>query len=538
MRRRSDLLLASQIELPKRFLKDLGCEHGIATDVRQSARAGRRPVWHAWSAKRTLSGRQAVVGGTALALGGIELALNPYSAGAFVLGVLTIVFLFTTALRIVYLVKGYRARLPRGSRESLASHPLPSYSVLVPLYREAAVAQELFRALDQLDYPFDRIEVLLLCEADDPETIEVCEKHLRPGWRVVVVPKGHPRTKPRALNDGLREVAGEFFTIYDAEDRPDADQLRKAVAQFRALPDSVACLQARLDYYNPNQNLLTRWFTCEYATHFGLYLEGISALGHPMPLGGTSCHFRTEVVRALGGWDDWNVTEDCELGMRLAAAGYDSRTLDSVTWEEAVPVLGKWIRQRSRWVKGFAQTALVLLRQPIQTTRAMGLRRYLAGLGTVGSVPLVLTSQVLFWMFVWVYVGLRTGGVDVSPIEAVFPEPFLSLGMLSLLVGNFAILLAHVSVVYQQQRFELVRYALFIPVYWLLTSIGAWRGVAQLIRRPHFWEKTMHGLAAKVPTVAPEPATEEIVVRPATVATERFEQQPVLRSVAGPGKRD
>lgn len=475
--------------------------------------AGHSDAWNHWSARRTLTiGQRAVV--LALAGGiGVCFARDPLGAGAVVMATATFAFLATTILRVTYLVKGYRTRA-QGDDDAGSlptAYSLPVYTVLVPIYREANVVQALLSALARLDYPFDRLEVLLLVEHDDPETRQVCERHLRPGWRVITVPAGRPRTKPRALNVGLAHASGEFLTIYDAEDRPEPDQLRKAVRVFTEQPESVACLQARLDYYNADQNLLTRWFACEYATHFGLYLEGMAALGHALPLGGTSTHFRSEALRAVGGWDAWNVTEDCELGMRLVAAGYRSQMLDSVTWEEAVPVLRRWVRQRSRWVKGFAQTALVLLRRPFRTMRAMGLRRYAAALVSVGGVPVVLVTQVFFWSLLWAYVGLRASGADVSSIEALFPEPFLSFGMVSLLVGNFAVLLAHVGVVYQQRRYELVRYALFIPVYWLLTSIGAWRGIAQLVHRPHFWEKTMHGLATedraalRIPAASPPP---------------------------------
>jgi cellulose synthase/poly-beta-1,6-N-acetylglucosamine synthase-like glycosyltransferase len=463
-----------------------------------------RPVWREWSAERRLAPRQRVVVaalGAAVAAG---LVLVPGATLPIIVGALTLLFVGTTFLKAAYFVVGYRAR----SRSEASDAPpdasgrepsaLPVYSVLIPLFREANVVPELLDSLERLSYPADLLEVLLLVEHDDPDTRSACERGLRPGWRVVEVPAGGPRTKPRALNVGLSHVTGQLLTIYDAEDRPEPDQLQKAVLAFDRHPENVACLQARLDFYNSGQNLLTKWFACEYATHYGLYLRGLAECGHPLPLGGTSCHFRTDVVRRLGGWDPWNVTEDCELGMRLAAAGLESRTLESVTWEEAMPRLRRWIRQRSRWVKGYAQTGAVMLRAPVRTAAAMGGLRYLAALATVAAVPLVLLSQVVFWAMLWLYVGLRTGGADVSFIEALFPEPLLSLAMLSLLAGNFAVLLAHVGAVYQQRRYELVRYAVVTPVYWLLASIAAWRGVLQLIWAPHFWDKTAHGLATEV----------------------------------------
>jgi cellulose synthase/poly-beta-1,6-N-acetylglucosamine synthase-like glycosyltransferase len=505
----------------------------MRASIRRRFALERRPVWREWSAERTLTTRQTAVACLLLALitSGVMLDARPVVTGT--IAFFTLVFLGTTVLRVVYLTRGYRASIRPTPRAIEGPHgSLPTYSVLVPIYQEATVVPALLDAIDQLDYPFDRLDVILLVEHDDEETAHACQHHIRPGWRIVRVPEGHPRTKPRALNIGLPLVRGEFVTIYDAEDRPERDQLRKSVAEFRRSSESVACLQARLDYYNAGQNLLTKWFACEYATHFGLYLEGVADLDHALPLGGTSSHLRTAAVRALGGWDAWNVTEDCELGMRLAAAGYRSRTLDSVTWEEAVPVLWRWVRQRSRWVKGFTQTTLVMLRSPIRTARGMGIRRYLAALASVGGVPVVLVTQVVFWTLLWAYVALRAAGADVSPIEALFPEPFLSLGMVSLLVGNFAVLLAHVGVVYQQERYELVRYAVFMPMYWLLTSIGAWRGLAQLIHRPHFWEKTLHGLAVEPEPVASEGSTREhILVRPSRPASLPENEPSVVRSV-------
>lgn len=417
-------------------------------------------------------------------------------------------FLITSAVRLTYLYAGYRRIADSEPSEARGLPPyLPVYSVLVAIYHEVEVAPALLESLAGLDYPSQKLEVFLLIEHDDPETYEACERNLRPGWQIVTVPPGEPRTKPRALNIGLELATGELLTIYDAEDRPEPDQLLKAVAAFEGHSPTVAALQARLDFYNSHQNPLTKWFSCEYATHFGLYLEGIASYGHALPLGGTSTHFRTDVVREIGGWDAWNVTEDCELGMRLARAGFRTDTLDSVTWEEAVPDLRGWIRQRSRWVKGFAQTGFVLLREPVSTARSVGWRGYAASLAIVPGVALTLCGQLIFWTLFWIYVVLRAVGADVGPIEAVFPEPVLSFSVASLLIGNFAMLLAFVAGVYERRRFDLVIWALIAPVYWMLLSFGAWKGVLQLIVRPHVWEKTTHGLAKPehVPQVAVRP---------------------------------
>ncbi|MGI8807276.1 MAG: glycosyltransferase family 2 protein [Acidimicrobiales bacterium] len=415
---------------------------------------------------------------------------------SFIFSAVILVLASTTALRLFYMYSGYHSDGQRkDGPEQLPIHALPLYTVLVALYKEADVVPALLASLARLQYPDDRLQVVLLCEEDDPETARVCAANLRPGWELVVVPDGVPRTKPRALNAGLPRVTGEFFTIYDAEDRPEPDQLVKAVNQFRQLSPLVASLQARLDFYNSGQTLITRWFTCDYAGHFGLFLRGLASRGHPVPLGGTSTHFRTQLVRDVGGWDSWNVTEDCELGMRLAAAGLETGMLDSVTWEEAVPRTRAWIRQRSRWVKGYAQTGLVMLRAPLRTASAMGWRRYLAALGVVAGLPVGLCTQIVSWALLDLYIVLRVWGKDVSWIEAWFPEPLLSLGIGTLLFGNFALMVAHVGEMHREGRYHLIPSALAIPLYWLLASIAAWKGVGQLVRRPHFWEKTQHGVS-------------------------------------------
>ncbi|HWH43667.1 MAG TPA: glycosyltransferase [Thermoleophilaceae bacterium] len=498
-------------------------------DLHHAAPATALPFFRHWVAAPTLTRRQRVVVAVLIAVTLAGLVVAPFTALSALIAVVTVIFLATTVLRITYLYRGYRRVAERDPYElaeraaALPAADLPIFSVLVALYKEANVVPALLEAIGAIDYPEDRLEVMLLVEEDDPETQVACEQHARPGWRVLVVPRGVPKTKPRALNAALPHVRGEFFTIYDAEDRPEPDQLRKAVAEFRSLPDRVACLQGRLDFYNTDQNRLTRWFTTEYATHFALYLEGIAHYRHAMPLGGTSTHFRTDIVREVGGWDSWNVTEDCELGIRLSAAGYESHTLDSVTWEEACPVARHWVRQRSRWIKGFAQTALVMTRAPIRTGRAMGWRKYAAALISVGGVPIVQCLQVIFWSGVWFYFVLRGAGADVTPIERLFPEPLLSIGMALLLGGNFVMLLAFVSSVYQLERDTLVRYAVTVPVYWLMISIGAWKGVSQLVFKPHKWEKTQHGLAVgdtAIPAAAP--------LRPAVVAEALPAEAPAL----------
>ncbi len=260
-------------------------------------------------------------------------------------------------------------RVDHSEVDALPEADLPIYTVLVPMYKEPEVAQKIARTVTKLNYPIDKLDVKLLLEEDDAPTrkkIEEVFDSLPKCVEVVIapaVPKGQPRTKPRACNWGLERARGKYCVIFDAEDVPEPDQLKKAVIVFRRLEAKgkghVACLQAKLNYFNARQNALTRFFTLEYTTWFDLFLPGLHAVRTPIPLGGTSNHFKTEVLKQLGGWDPFNVTEDCDLGMRLARKGNSTEVLDSTTWEEANSQVMNWIKQRSRWIKGYYQTHLV-----------------------------------------------------------------------------------------------------------------------------------------------------------------------------------
>jgi cellulose synthase/poly-beta-1,6-N-acetylglucosamine synthase-like glycosyltransferase len=441
-------------------------------------------------ARRTLSRGQARLAALVTLATLIGLIANPLVVAVVVLAGITAAFLAVATLRCAYAVRGLGVHPPQ--MPALADEDLPSYTVVVALFQEEQAAAHLCRSLAELDYPRDRLQVIFACESGDYSTIRACQAHADPDWDILIVPPGHPRTKPRALNAALELARGELLTIYDAEDRPDPRQLRDAAASFAVAGAEVAALQARLDVYNERESIVTRCFTVDYLTLFGAVLPGLADFRHPMPLGGTSTHLRADVLREVGGWDAWNVTEDCDLGMRLAVHGYTSQMLDSVTMEEAVPTLRGWLRQRSRWVKGYAQTAVVLLRDPLATSRAMGARNYAAALVTVGGLPLVLLAQIITWLLLLAYFVVRATTGDDQWLEPLFPEPLGSLSFAVLVAGMFSVLVMHATAVHRQRRYELVWVVLLLPFYLLAASVAAWWGCAQLVRRPHHWEKTSH----------------------------------------------
>ncbi len=295
-----------------------------------------------------------------IAFAALTFALCAFYGGVVALRMLSV---------LLALFKTSEHRVSRDEIAALRDEDLPIYTILVPMYREPEIAQKIARTVTHLDYPVDKLDVKLLLEEDDaPTRAKIAEviDMLPKCVEVLVapsVPKGQPRTKPRACNWGLEGARGKYLVIFDAEDRPEPDQLKKAVVVFRKLEEekksSVVCLQAKLNYFNADQNWLTRFFTLEYTTWFDLFLPGLHIVHTPIPLGGTSNHFKTDVLKELGGWDSFNVTEDCDLGIRLARKGLSTEILDSTTWEEANSDVYNWYRQRSRWVKGYFQTHLV-----------------------------------------------------------------------------------------------------------------------------------------------------------------------------------
>ena len=377
--------------------------------------------------------------------------------------------------------------------DELAAVPdedLPRYTILIPLYRETEVLKRLVQGLSEMDYPAEKLDIQLMLEEDDDETIAAARAMDLPAqFRCVVVPEGQPKHKPRACNYGLELSEADLLVIYDAEDRPEPDQLRKAAVAFGMVPEHVACLQARLNYYNQRQNLLTRWFTQEYSTWFDLFLPGLTASRAPVPLGGTSNHFRVSVLKELRGWDPFNVTEDCDLGVRLHAEGHRTGMLHSTTWEEANSAVWNWIRQRSRWVKGYIQTYLVHMRNPVALRRSLGWRGFWGFQMTVGGSFLCFLLNPVYWLMTALWFLTHW-----SVISTIFPPLVYGLGLVCCFVGNFAFIYLAVAGCMQRGYFDLVKYAILTPVYWLMMSVGAYKGFFQLITRPHYWEKTQHGL--------------------------------------------
>jgi len=453
------------------------------------------------AARHVLSRRQGVLLVAVIALlGGLVFAF-PLATAIAVNSLVIAVYVLANLFKLVLIhrsLENPRVMSVEPRRDAAGDWELPVFTILVPLYHEARVVAQLVDGIARLDYPHARLDVKLLLEEDDVETLEALEELSLPRcFEAILVPDMGPPGKPRACNEGLRRARGDYLVIYDAEDRPETDQLRKVVAAFDRVSADVVCLQAKLNYFNRKQNLLTRWFTAEYSMWFDLLLPGLRSLDIAIPLGGTSNFFITDRLRELGGWDAYNVTEDADLGLRLHEYGWRTAILDSTTYEEASSRSYNWIRQRSRWIKGYLHTYLIHTRHPVRTYRAIGGKAFTAfHLFFAGAVAIPLVNPVYWAMTILWYVW------HPAIITALFPAPVFFVGTLALFLGNLAFTMTHVWGAVARGHHSDVKWALLSPIYWLLISIAAWRGVIQLLHKPHHWEKTEHGFFL-LPDVSP-----------------------------------
>ncbi len=447
------------------------------------------------SAQRRLSRRQVLIFALVALLGGAAAIRWPLPTCQVIAALATFIYVTTLAHRVVIfrssLRENHLIEVTDDQAWAIDDEHLPSYTILVPAFREPEVLGGLVRSLEELCYPRDRLEVKLLLEEGDDETLAVArslDTALDVG--VLIAPAGHPQTKPRALNFGLLWSTGELVTVFDAEDRPEPLQLRRAATALSQLSPEVACLQAQLSFYDADRNMLSRWFAIEYLTWFRCYLPGLVRQGGVMPLGGTSNHFRRSALVEVGAWDPYNVTEDADLGIRLQRKGYRIGVLDSVTLEEVNSDTINWIKQRSRWQKGYLQTALVHLRQPRRLLSELGWRGALQLVLFVGGTPMLALSNTLFWLLSLLWLATRS-----QMIEQVFPGMVFYLATGTWLIGNFVICYLGVVTVMVTRRSELLLAALMAPFYWILMSVAAIRAVIQMVVDPFHWEKTTHGLS-------------------------------------------
>ena len=418
-------------------------------------------------------------------------AAAPLLALQVVMGWILLANAMTMGLRLVALFA--RARRRRTAAENgtprLADYKkLPRVSILVPLRREEAVAERLLEALKAMDYPAALLDIKLVLEADDEITRAAIDRTaLPPTIEVVTVPADMLQTKPRAMNYALPFCRGDIVGVYDAEDRPDPGQILAVVRHLQSAPPEVACVQGYLDFYNASDSLLSRCFTLEYAIWFRVVLLGVERLGLPIPLGGTSVFFRRGMLESMGAWDAHNVTEDADLGMRLARFGYRCEMIDSTTWEEANCRAWPWIKQRSRWLKGYALTWATHMRRPRELWRDLGPRGFLGfQVLFLGAITSYL-SLPLFWASWMAWLGFGMS------FWASFPAWLMWSFFASMIAGQ-AVMLTTAAIAARDSG-RPVRWVAPLFLYWQLGAVAAWKAMGEIFTRPTYWHKTEHGVS-------------------------------------------
>ena len=448
------------------------------------------------SAQTVFTPVQLVVGWAMLSAFALGLALAPIPTLIALNLVMTLFYLGNFLFKAVLIWAGGKhqhasERQMDAAVGLLRDEDLPVYTVLVPMFREPDVLPILANALRELDYPTSRLDIKIVLEEGDQLTIDAATAlGLEDIFEIILVPPAQPQTKPKACNYALQFARGDFLVIYDAEDKPEPDQLKKVVVTFDRSPANVACVQCRLNYFNREENWLTRLFTLDYSLWFDLMLPGLEKLKVPIPLGGTSNHFRMDVLRELRAWDPFNVTEDADLGIRLTQKGYEVRLVASTTFEEANVSQLNWIRQRSRWIKGYMQTMLVHTRRPIHLVRSIGVLGLLGFIFFIGGTMLSGLLNPVFWAIFVLWLLTETGIFD-----PLFPPVLLYLSVFNLLAGNGLFIFVMMLAPFRRNWLSLVPYSVTVFWYWVLMSIAAWKGAWQLITKPFYWEKTEHGLS-------------------------------------------
>lgn len=421
----------------------------------------------------------------------------------FILIFINILFFTTDLIKIILFIIGlYKNNISNYYKKdnlNITDNDLPIYTILLPVRNEKyIVINNLLNSLYNLDYPQDKLDIKLIVDVDDKETIDVAQKLLTKfNFDLIIVPDFKVKSKPMSLNYALKFAKGKFLTIYDAEDRPEKYQLRKAIEKFNKLDENVVCLQASLNFYNKYDNILSYYFSIEYSMWFDYTINSINTFATFFPLGGTSNHFRIDKLKQVGGWDGYNMTEDAELGIRLAKANYKISTLNSITEEECPTTIKAWLKQRSRWLKGFAQTFCehLLLSRPISSNKSLIKNKFLKifQLNLPNIIIFFTFIGMSFFSFLALIIIIFNNLIYLNMIPNIITLKYLMYAniyiMIIMIYGSF------ISIcIKNKMRFNLLAF-IFFPLYWTLHYIASIKSLYELIVKPFYWSKTEHGVS-------------------------------------------
>jgi cellulose synthase/poly-beta-1,6-N-acetylglucosamine synthase-like glycosyltransferase len=359
--------------------------------------------------------------------------------------------------------------------------PTNSFSLIVPARHEETVLEMTLARLIRSDHP--AFEVLVVVGADDPGTREVAERMADRHAELikVVVDSSWPKNKPAALNAALPHCAGTITGVFDAEDDVHPALLRRVDQCLQRTDADV--VQGGVQLMNFRSNWYALHNVLEYYFWFRSRLQ-FHARHRFIPLGGNTVFIRTQVLRAVGGWDPDSLAEDCELGVRLSALGAHTVVCyepELVTREECPPTLSAFVRQRTRWNQGYLQTLSkgYWRRLPLRQ-RALG--------AYVLAMPY---AMAIAWLLVPVAIGTAVAMKAPIPITLVSFLP--AVPMLSMLAVEVAGL-GEFCRTYQERASmgDYGRLVLGLPLYQIVLGLAAARAVAREVRGTRGWEKTAH----------------------------------------------
>lgn len=431
---------------------------------------------------------------------------------AVIFAAVSIGYFIVNPIKLYISLYGFRGvksatRISKGEMQWVHDEDLPVYTILIPVFHEANVLSQIMKNMYNLNYPKEKLDIKILMEEKDQETIKEAKllgmfgsvKKRVEGipnaqyseflklFDPIIIPSANITTKPRACNYGLLRAKGELCVIYDAEDKPHPDQLKKAAIVFLRSNENVVCLQSKLNFYNADENLLTKWFSIEYGNWYEFYLQGLDWIDAPIPLGGTSNHFRKKGLDELGRWDPYNVTEDADIGIRLARQKMKTEMVDTCTYEEAPIDVKSWVIQRSRWYKGHLQTYLVHMRSPQKLFHDLGAKKFFKFQLTFGTSVFIPIVNPLLWLLFAATLLLPLSFGWLIPIY------LMPITLFNLIVGNLSYLSIYVVSCIKLKKQRYIPHALLMPFYWVLLSVAGWRGLIQLATNPFHWDKTTHG---------------------------------------------
>lgn len=387
--------------------------------------------------------------------------------------ILNILYLLSQIFKIFLVIIGNKTI--HKNKHFIEPLDLPSYTILLPLYKEDKVIKKLIKSLVAIDYPTNLLEIKMLIEEDDYKSLNTLKLiDLPKHFEIIKIPTIGPRTKPKACNYGLKFAKGKYIVVFDAEDHPNPKQLKQVVAQYANSSPEVICIQAKLNYYNRHENQLTKLFSIEYSLLYDYILVGLEKLGMPIPLGGTSNHFITKKLKEIGGWDAFNVTEDADLGIRLYNHGYRCSLINSTTLEESPIHISSWLKQRSRWIKGHILTSMLHSKQlynKFNPKQILGLYFHLY----LPNITYILLP---------IYLSIRLFTTE-KPI-------FTYLLYINICLGIIIPTVCCILVIKRKQWKNMKLSILLFPFYYFLFPIASIKSCWEVLTKPFHWDKTNH----------------------------------------------